>query len=1171
MDDIEHNEPIFGLAEECETLFAEQISRLNNDDEPNGATILSELNQRFAAWAAFLGVFAESRICLDHRLRHHVEIQDQVLLLLDLMQRNLTYLFEPDHSPERVKIESFDRRQQLHISISSLEAISGAIERLNHLGIAIRQSSVTSQTAKTRKLAERFDFTSFEEIAYLSLRKLYTDASEGLLEQLTRCMTQTYALFLRRKSRQERLQSPRSQRQNRILLPTEEQSILDANVGSPMDIEIPVPEPSKSLTLKELRSTPLRATHLLPHSEPTSVDTQEVRNKYKKMFSPSSKAKTMSIMVNPVDYPQPTKGSLTCDWCFSPLPTKLLVGTKWRQHVNEDHRPYVCISEKCAETLPRFATSTQWLQHMLTTHGQNWHREVHAPSSWVCPLCIEDASFSNPSDLTAHLNSLHEDTFTEAQIQAIVRQSRLWLPRPRDVCPLCCLPIKNQHDIPSKNLGRKSEESFPKEPHFMASSKSSHKRTKTEIGHTRSGQNSGDGFETIKEQSEPEVIGDPSSSNLVSVEMIASHIAAHLQGVMILTLRLISIDVAMEVSADNQSAPGITDHQSSWVSSDKTDLNQEVNNMEISSLKGDSDIDLSSIHPSQDTVPDSEYMDWHDVPRHYDALINQKVALEAIPSGFNDEYDRICDAIYEQIYRRMERKDEDQLRFAKNGTAQKTLRRDILLRFFRSILLGPHVQISEGDFVRRINERKLHDFLATLIFAKCKMEQARRFTTQLMDEETWRVPDTRRTIYSLPVCLEDLVKFFGDRSTAEKFFTNQACFCPARLPFLKQKLLSHGAFGGVYKVKIAQGHFYDPRGRQTRQEPIEMVRKVYTINETFPTRPVQTQRELMKIFTGSNLTCKNVIEYYGSLDVGSTYSLFMPLAIYDLWTYMMEHPEREPKTRMERAEVVSSLMGLALGLEFLHNDLRSSDKEDLVCYHMNINPRNILLFRETHNWETKYTWKLSGFSLAHIVRRRRRLGGGIRRVSSSRLEADELVPNERGESTYLAPESTSSTPSMGSKSDVWSLGCVLSVVFTYLEGGSEEVTRYTDARTNHRLAKSHDSFCVVRERASSPPKSHPVIKSWHTHLIDQARKRDPHEGNAVEFVLRYLETSVFEIDQAKRNSAREVKEKLSITFGRYQALGETGLEPFRKSRTERMQESFGGTPGESTWRNLLSR
>lgn len=109
MEDIENNEPIFELAGECEKLYAEQISRLNDVDDPNGTTFLSELNQRFAAWAAFLGVFAESKICLDHRLRHHIEIQDQVLLLLEIMQRNLTYcavFFLPRHSIGKLKANS---------------------------------------------------------------------------------------------------------------------------------------------------------------------------------------------------------------------------------------------------------------------------------------------------------------------------------------------------------------------------------------------------------------------------------------------------------------------------------------------------------------------------------------------------------------------------------------------------------------------------------------------------------------------------------------------------------------------------------------------------------------------------------------------------------------------------------------------------------------------------------------------------------------------------------------------------------------------------------------------------------------------------------------------------------------------------------------------------------
>jgi dynamin-binding protein len=88
---VEKSEPIYDLAIDCEKLYAKQISRLKKADKASDVTILSELSQRFATWTAFLGVFAESKICLDRRLRHHVEIQEQVLRLLDVVERNLRF------------------------------------------------------------------------------------------------------------------------------------------------------------------------------------------------------------------------------------------------------------------------------------------------------------------------------------------------------------------------------------------------------------------------------------------------------------------------------------------------------------------------------------------------------------------------------------------------------------------------------------------------------------------------------------------------------------------------------------------------------------------------------------------------------------------------------------------------------------------------------------------------------------------------------------------------------------------------------------------------------------------------------------------------------------------------------------------------------------------------
>lgn len=82
------SEPIFDSAEECEALFKEGTSRLEAASD-GMVRNLQELEQRFAAWTGYSGVFAERIICLDYRLRHHPDLQDLVLRLLDILRTNL--------------------------------------------------------------------------------------------------------------------------------------------------------------------------------------------------------------------------------------------------------------------------------------------------------------------------------------------------------------------------------------------------------------------------------------------------------------------------------------------------------------------------------------------------------------------------------------------------------------------------------------------------------------------------------------------------------------------------------------------------------------------------------------------------------------------------------------------------------------------------------------------------------------------------------------------------------------------------------------------------------------------------------------------------------------------------------------------------------------------------
>ena len=84
-------EPIFNLALTCESLFQSHAAAIQHDESSGEALIISELKQRFSGWAVYLGIFAAAENRLDRRLERHSEIQQQVLFLLNIIRRNLTY------------------------------------------------------------------------------------------------------------------------------------------------------------------------------------------------------------------------------------------------------------------------------------------------------------------------------------------------------------------------------------------------------------------------------------------------------------------------------------------------------------------------------------------------------------------------------------------------------------------------------------------------------------------------------------------------------------------------------------------------------------------------------------------------------------------------------------------------------------------------------------------------------------------------------------------------------------------------------------------------------------------------------------------------------------------------------------------------------------------------
>ncbi|KAK8021109.1 Sec34-like family protein [Apiospora arundinis] len=526
-------------------------------------------------------------------------------------------------------------------------------------------------------------------------------------------------------------------------------------------------------------------------------------------------------------------------------------------------------------------------------------------------------------------------------------------------------------------------------------------------------------------------------------------------------------------------------------------------------------------------------------------------------------YSDLCKTIYKQLLHKLERRDEETLRFAVSGTAAGVLHYDNLVALFSSLAPSPQHSaenefgISGDEFASRVDERRLHDFLAILIFASCDVDAARKFTAKLVATDDW--PRKGRKIGTLPVDLGDCEELFDDVATADQFLKNQAYFCTVilrekeqnvfekhdgrRFPYLEETALSEGSFGKVYAVKIAKGHFVNSREGMVNDKPRMMARKDYMLRPDFD---ASDEANVMKIILGSSARGHpNILENIGSLEVGNTYSLFMPLAICDLKEYMMKINPHSPTTSAAKANLIRSAEGLAEGLAYLHNDIRTSDLKHVVCYHMDLKPANILVFRENIDGEDRDIWKLSDFGMSRVKIKHGDRGEEPERMFDRRFirrkPADVSVSatmNRRGEGTYLAPESTMAKKRMRTESDVWSLGCIVSVVFTYLDAGYKGVEDFSTAREEHPNAKDMDRF-FCSSTSFTRTQTNPAVKKWHMKLVRKAYARSTEEGDVFKGVLEYLDKSVLVVDQGERrsaSSAKDVASKLKHAFDQFRSF-----------------------------------
>ena len=326
----------------------------------------------------------------------------------------------------------------------------------------------------------------------------------------------------------------------------------------------------------------------------------------------------------------------------------------------------------------------------------------------------------------------------------------------------------------------------------------------------------------------------------------------------------------------------------------------------------------------------------------------------------------------------------------------------------------------------------------------------------------------------------------------------------------------------------------------------------------------EAEGSILKKFIQADKRHENILVTKASLEWGGTYSLFFDLAKYNLWDYF--HDENNSNLHTQKATLFGQCIGLAGALAFLHNDLflNSGSGEQLQCYHLDLKPQNILVFErdEPHGPHGNYIWKISDFGISKIKHCKRRGSNESSSHPVSFLEmifrpkkpndntdASSGVDNSRYGGTYAAPEARLESDKVTRKSDVWSLGCVITLVLTFLDSGTRGIAEFDDSRLHDR---DNDRFFETKSPLFSTEavdELHHSVPKWLDRLVENAYERSKLEGKAVEKTSQYILESMLLPDQEKRHDAKQVEDKLKGIQLSYAKSIETLSKPGKHPHT----------------------
>ncbi|KAI1423176.1 kinase-like protein [Xylaria sp. FL1777] len=260
------------------------------------------------------------------------------------------------------------------------------------------------------------------------------------------------------------------------------------------------------------------------------------------------------------------------------------------------------------------------------------------------------------------------------------------------------------------------------------------------------------------------------------------------------------------------------------------------------------------------------------------------------------------------------------------------------------------------------------------------------------------------------------------------------------LPFTQDKRIRKGAFSTVYEVVIDEDH----------QAPGVLfshiiARKEFTVAHDH-------QKELKNLSILNHLKHPNIVELLSSFVQRDKYSLLFPLAKDGNLDEFLSK-ERRPTQFSTNQSVVNAFAALCSAVAHVHNFSQSRLDLRLIGLHHDLRPRNVLV--------SDGRFILADFGISTL----------------KPYPANSETPFKHGSDDYLAPECEDwendfEVGNVHRSSDVWSLGCILAEVATYMAWGPQGVERFREAR-RYKVRS-----WILRQFHYGPRESSEAVSSW---------------------------------------------------------------------------------------------